>query len=289
MRNLSISISGILFAVSLSASADMRCGGDGPRPLIDITPEVPIATSEIQVKGDIQQAIFLDQRNIALYRNRQGELRAYGLSSGFDHRLGLLSAPFSKLLDPNQENVLVENAAFLWRYPFSTQWDNFSQKALTHGFWKHGTLYSVEPTPPMGNPATFRVMRYTVATRKFTQQCSFDVSSIPDIKLAEGHTYPYFFFHASNARSSSVSRLVVWKYDVERCQAQAMVFPDALKGSPQKVARFENLRSTLVRTNDRKASLLWRTSSTCEYIDTEQDPVFAVRHDLPIEIGRAHV
>lgn len=272
----------ITSTVFAATGRDMnRCGGEGPKPFIDITGQFKYKAKVLDAHGGVSEFLLWERKNQVVYRNRFGEVRAAHLAEeNSSHPLLTKSfQPISPTVDENERRILGDEEGWLFRLE-EHSWKKFNGvRPLNHVFWNRGTLYSVS-TQPGYSKNRFEIFRFRDRTQNNALVCSFTGDAGEKVLLAEGHTFPKVFFYSTSALINGRQDLRVYSMDVRTCRVDSTLYENVL-GPVENVYRFEARNALMVEVNHPRENLLWADETGCRYFDVDNLQPVVLNYDRP--------
>lgn len=197
---------GVLVALNATAAVGTRCGGgDGPKPLADISHTFEADIKGVPTLGDVQEFLFSERDNAILYRNERNEVLKTNVPAGPSLKLTESGLPLSRLTSYRERYIAAEAAP--WVFDRKQQrWYSYKLDArpFRHLFFDGDSLYSISSKYDEQNNQTFTVYRYDVGNASAIQTC-FSLQSPPGqhLTLAEGHKFPWAYLYRTDGPATS--------------------------------------------------------------------------------------
>jgi len=184
-------------AMNATAVSETRCGGgDGPKPLADISTTFEASVKGISTQGSVQEFLFSERDNAVIYRNEEGGIFKNGLT-GPSTKIAESGTPMSRLTSDRQRYLAAESTPWVYDRKYQ-RWYNYKLDArpFRHLFFDNNSLYSVSASYDAKNNQKFTVYRYDVGGTVAQPVC-YSLQSPPGqhLTLAEGHSYPWAYLY----------------------------------------------------------------------------------------------
>ena len=267
----SLFFSALLLTATAGSHVDRSCGGDGPRPLSDISAHGNL--SPVKTDKAIQEFVLWPRKGEVVYRTVDNELYVG------TQRLSDGPRPLSMLVDPAERYLLALAEPWLLDSDTSKGWAPYRTQSvsLTHVFWaRNQVLYdAATPKDAAGNEYLV-ITAYRPGQPSALPVCPrFRWRPGQGLRLGHGHEYPGVFLYRV-VKMPRGNRLSMFSLDVTTCRFKDMgTYTHFIQGEVQSVHRFEPLKSVAVKIDHPTMNLLWDPPAGCRYYDIgNRVPIF---------------
>ena len=262
-------IFGFVFACQL-AFGDTRCGGEGPKPFVDVTAEFQHHWQLVKTPGNVKDFLVWENQNALLYRDSSDRLQTTSLITNDTQFLTWMTTPLARLVDPSERYILGFRHG--WGFFDTAQpgaWISFSQEPLEPLFWYGAHFYGLKSTINRKGEQNLLIYRYRAGTQLARVVCEYTMPAGNHFRVANGHADPYaYFYQVENTPRGKY--LILFRLNVFDCALgweASYVYP--IEGEIEDVFRFVNIDSAAIVINHPTKKLLWDTPRRCQYYDLE--------------------
>ncbi len=261
-------------------ATNLRCGGDGPQPFFDLSDE-PTARP-IALGGAIEEFQYWERQDTIVYRNDRHQIRARKINSTTDQYLGTSQVPLSPLVDPDEQNLLLDGISSVFNNNF---WYSFYLPVgrPKHLFWDLNYLYMLNAIPATGPYSQeLQIHRYRLGLKHTRHLCHYYVPVGEEYALAEGASFPIVPFYRVR-KGLAGKELSILEMDARTCNVTEYgTYKESFDSKILSVHRFADLRSYAVHMDHPTKNLFWDYGTGCQYYNVGTSPLLVPSHSRPI-------
>jgi len=270
-----------LLVARVQGKAIEPCGpGDGPQPLVDITPVFGTKVRLLPSPTDGQAISLLEPQRQAWIQTTSGEIWEQELqSAGATKWVTDQSLPISRVISSNARFGLAsdnhglthpEAGLKLFDRLLGKQWTQIETQPSTPLYWYRNSLYYVTTTS-VAQTKILRAYQYDEEKQTRNRSCELELDN--SWTLSKGHSYPLAFFHRNSIfKSRNYTQQAQW--NLEDCTVQLSLLPQGQNGPVHELYQFVETKSLVAIIEGNNSSLLYQTPRSCTLIETPN--VFAV-------------
>lgn len=295
-------VSGLLSAVGIFAAAsgamgagapdvkagDCRPGGEGPKPVANITNIFPSNVHRIPTNGEPTEFLSWEKKNQIAYRSDGREIIATSPDGGFKQFLSTSSKPLARVVDAEERFLVTANDNWFLDTWAGPAWVHFRApfEKPHHLFWYQRRLYSMRNTYDNGGGQRIMLYRYNAGASSAHQICPLlKFTAGEGYQIGEGHSYPYVVLYRVR-RTTQGNSLTVALLNVSTCGLEPKTYARPVDGDVENVHWFRPLNSYLVKIDSPTKQLMWDTGPDdehCHYYNVGKDyPAFILGYSQPV-------
>lgn len=282
----------ILLGLSMAASASpFRCmGGEGPKPLSDISGLLNYKVKPVDTPATLQEFFIWENKNTLVYRDVSGDIRTLSIAKNTptpskEYVITKLSQPLSRITD-SSERYLTSLGDRIWVYDtWTSGWNNAVQKKNVEPlFWtenaKRNYLVSHSVTST-GTTQTHEFYSTVAGSSSQTPICTFTQNNQNPLRGARGAADPYYYFWGEMEVDGK--RLVtLHPLNVFTCRFEKGVIYEGVRHPVQEIIYFKNLNAIAMKLDNDKQNLLWWSPKGCDYYDIGRVSPMVPNFKLPV-------
>jgi len=282
-----------LLQLTLAEATPTRCaGGDGPKPLADISNLFHLKVKALDTPSTLQEFLIWEKRNLLVYRDVSGDVKGLPLHphphvAPHEMLMTKVSQPLSRLVDP-AERYLVSTGDRIWVYDtWGYGWSNAVQKKNVEPlYWakdrkkKVQVLVSHSVETGINGAEIHQFFVNTPGETAIAPRCSIQLKD-NGWKAARGAMDPYFYFY-SVTKVDDRWQVILQPFNVLSCRLEKGTIYGGIRYPVQEVLYFGALGAIAVKVDHPTESLLWWSPQGCGYFDVGGVSPLVPNFSLPI-------
>lgn len=286
-------LSALLFLglAQTALASPWRCnGGDGPKPLSDISSQMNFKVRPIDTPATLQEFFVWENKNYLVYRDVSGDIRALNIAKNSSNpqkeiHLAKISQPLSRVVDSN-ERFITSQGDRTWVYDtWTSSWTNAVQKKnIEPLFWAESKKrnYLVSHAVVVKNGVESHEFYSTQAGYSSTNPtCTFTQNRDNPLRVAHGAAEPYFFFFGEE-EIRGLRVVTLYPLNVFTCRFEKGIAYEGVRHPVQDIIFFKSLNAIAMKLDSDKQNLLWWSPNGCEYFDVGRVLPIVPNMKLPI-------
>lgn len=276
-----------LFISSLAVGSPLRCGGDGPKPVTNISPNFEYRTDVIDAYGGVKEFVRMPQRDLMAYRNSRDELRVVSTNPsnyGQQNFLTMSHSPLAPIVDEKERFLLTSGVGFLFDIMVPNYAYQYSKATdLEPLYWNRNSLTSVRVSKDLPGKRTFETFHYNLGRGGMVRGCVFTELNDEALSLVKGQSWPEIEFYSTVPLTGGGFALNRYTFSLRTC-LPVLSKTERLADVRAPVTSVHHMTdgNYAIHVDAPRENLLWMTNGTCRYFDLGNENVMVPNFDYNI-------
>ncbi len=264
----------------------LRCGGEGPKPMMDVTNGFNAGTRIIPTRGGIQDFVFWNKKNTLVYRDKSSRVIEQPLEGCGGGPISTSTVPLARIVDEDERYLLTEHDSWFLDTEKTNRWIHYENpsSAVEHLFWSGDSLFSISNFFTSTAPQTLRLIHYRAGESSANVICPNLKLRVEDgLHVGMGNVYPNVFMHRTRTLEEG-TELSVYKLDLRTCGMEALgTYTHLLPGHVETVYWFESLGAIAVKIDHPTMNLMWDAGPNgCRFFDIGKERPMVLNYNHPM-------